>query len=284
VFAVVGERHVIGLSTALQYLKRFSHADIIVFQSRSRVRCAHDQVVEVTLSNQLDDHQASIALKTNLLAHVGNFADRYCYLDGDVIAVRDDVDAIFDLQDGAVRFARDHVDLDTFSRWAVHCRCRESRCNHLREAILCSFGVELRWTDWTLWNGGVFLFDDRSWEFMRVWHAMVLEILDDPYWTTRDQGALAAAAWKLGLEDLEPLPAQFNFIVDRMWGIPVARRAAARVEDFHIREDYSLSDEAGRIHPRLIHFINGGVGQVGWRHWDEVSKLVLPTGEPGVVQ
>jgi hypothetical protein len=279
VFAVVGESHVEGLPSALKSLKRFSRADIVVLQSRSSACVEHDQVIHVQVPDELDNHQASIMLKTNPLAHLGRLADQYCYLDSDVIAVRSDVDMIFDELIGAVRFAKDHVGLDTFSRWAVRCGCRERSCNHLREAILCSFGIDVRRCDWALWNGGVFLFDQRAEEFLHTWHRMALQIANDPYWYVRDQGVLAATAWKLGLEDLKPLSQRFNFIVDRMWGIPLARRATATVDDFYVRNDYSLREDPKRMNPSLIHFINGGVGQKGWRHWDEVQEVI--TSDPG---
>lgn len=274
VFAVVGDAHVSAASTAIRYLKHFSNADILLVQSRSGARADHDQVIEAEVPGHLNNHEASIFLKTNLLSLVGGLADRFCYLDSDVIAVRQDVDGIFNMLEGPVRFALDHVDLDTFSRWAVRCECPSGRCNHLREALLCSHGIDVVDPDWTLWNGGVFLFDHRAATFMETWHSIAMQNLGDPYWLTRDQGALAAAAWKLGLESAEPLPSTFNFIVDRMWGIPVDRRARATTADYCVRNDFSLVDDPARVQPRLIHFVNGGVGQTGWRHWDEVRSLL----------
>lgn len=274
VFAVVGDIHVARLATALKFLKRFSRADIVVVQSRSAIRAPHDQVMEIDLPEDLDNHQASIALKTNLLAHLGHLADRYCYLDSDVIALHSEVDTVFDELVGPVRFALDHVDLDTFSPWAVKCHCTDSSCCHLREAILCSLGVEIRQCGWRLWNGGVFLFDQRAQEFFDTWHRLAQEIFCNDYWFTRDQGVLAATAWRLGLQDLAPLPRHFNFIVDRMRGVPPSKRPFATTADFHVRNDYSLRRESEQPQPLFIHFINGGVGQTGWRHWDEVAALL----------
>ena len=87
VFSVVGTRHVLAASIALEYLKRVTRHPIIVVQARSERRAAHDTVIEVEPPTELDDHQASIWLKTNLLAHVRGHAERFCYLDSDVIAV-----------------------------------------------------------------------------------------------------------------------------------------------------------------------------------------------------
>lgn len=276
VFAVVGERHVAACSIAVRYLRQFSRAEILLVQSRAARASADADVIEIDLPDWLDDHEASIFLKTNLLRYVAKRADRYCYLDSDVIAVRDEVDAIFEFLEGPVRFAADHVDLDRFSSWAVHCGCPGGRCNHLREAIFCAHGIDIRQIDWQPWNGGVFLFDETAAPFMESWHAMAMDAVSDPYWRTRDQGALAATVWKMGLEQLPVLPPEYNFIVDRMWGVPLARRAAATVADYHLRDDYSLVDRPDRLRPRLIHFVNGGVGRIGWRHWDEVAALLDP--------
>jgi hypothetical protein len=47
--------------------------------------------------------------------------------------------------------------------------------------------------DWQHWNGGVFLFDDSSVEFLSSWHEKtVMRIFDLPNWKTRDQGTLIA--------------------------------------------------------------------------------------------
>jgi hypothetical protein len=274
VFAVVGERHVRSLATALQFLKKFTRAEIVVVQGRSRVRAAHDQVISVSLPDSLDDRQASIFLKTSLGVQVRGLADSFCYLDSDVIAVNEGVDSIFEQRAGAINFALDHVDIDRFSRWAVHCGCEGGSCSHLRDAVANKFGIKIDDGNWRLWNGGVFLFDEASDEFLATWHSLTCTILGDPYWRTRDQGTLAATVWKSGLSELKPLDSGFNLVVDRMWGIPEQRRSQATAADFKAREDYALTNERGLPVPRFIHFVNGGVGTVGWKNWDEVSALL----------
>jgi hypothetical protein len=67
VFAIVGEPHVRAVNIALSYLKRFSRSNIVVVMGRSKLRTAHDQVIEVELPDHLDDREASIFLKTSLL-------------------------------------------------------------------------------------------------------------------------------------------------------------------------------------------------------------------------
>jgi hypothetical protein len=271
VFAVVGTRHVLAASVALEFLKRVTRHDIIVVQSRSERRAAHDQVIEVETPATLDDHQASICLKTNLLPHVRGLADRFCYLDSDVIAIDTEVDRIFDHVAGPVTFAHDHAEIDAFSGWAVNCGCREPRCNHLREALLCTFDIDVRRPDYRMWNGGVFLFDDGSADFLAQWHRMCLAIMAEPYWRTRDQGTLAAAAWRFGIQDQPVLPRAFNFIVDCMKDVAPARRASLAPEESFVRTDYALGAADA---PHFLHFVNGGVGRRGWRNWDDVERLL----------
>jgi hypothetical protein len=272
VFAVVGERHVAAVSLALEFLRRVTHHDIIVVQSRSAKRATHDRVLEVETPSMLDDHQASIYLKTNLISHVEGLADRFCYLDSDVIAVDSAVDRIFELAQGPVTFAHDHAEIDAFSGWAVNCGCREPRCNHLREALLCTFDIDVHRPDYRMWNGGVFLFDARSRAFLEEWHRMSLRIMREPYWRTRDQGTLAAAAWRFGIQDQPVLPREFNFIVDCMKGVAFSRRPSLAPEESFVRTDYALGSADG---PHFIHFVNGGVGRRGWRNWDDVEHLLL---------
>lgn len=274
VFAVVGDKHVAAASIAINFLKQFSKADIAVVLARSEIMPAHDQVVRAEVPDHLNDHQASIYLKTRLYKYVAELADIYCYLDSDVIAVRGEADDVFAELRAPISFAADHIDIDTFSSWAVNCGCPPGRCRHLRDSIHRKFGVDIPSGEWICWNGGVFVFDRNSEEFLLAWHQRSMEIMGNPEWKTRDQGALAATVWAHGLQDHALLPQAFNLILDRMWNIPSARRAIAQVSELRFREDYSLSPREGSTAPRLIHFINGGVGQVGWRHWDEVEALL----------
>jgi hypothetical protein len=276
IFAVVGDEHVAAVTTAIAFLKKFTHAEIMVLQGRSTLRVAHDQILLVDLPKDLDDRQASIFLKTSPGVHLKGLAKCFCYLDSDVIAVRDDVDSIFERRAGPVNFALDHVDIDRFSRWAVNCGCPSGSCEHLRQAISDTFGITIASGNWPMWNGGVFLFDDASDEFLATWHDMTMRIFRDPYWKTRDQGTLAATAWKLVLQNQVPLDPKYNLIVDRMWGIPVSERARATPANFHLRDDYSLTQRPGLLAPSLLHFINGGVGQAGWKNWDDARALLDP--------
>jgi hypothetical protein len=270
VFAVAGARHVAAVDVALKYLKRVTQKDIVVVQTRSERRAAHDQVVAVDVPVAMNDHEASIHLKTDLLAHVRGLADRFCYLDSDVIALDDQVDRVFEHCSGPVAFAPDHADIDAFSGWAVNCGCEGPRCNHLREALLCAFGIDVRDCAWRMWNGGVFVFDESADRFLSTWNAMCRQAMREPYWRTRDQGTLAGAVWKLGLQNASRLPASFNFVVDCMRGVARAERGSFPPSGSFVRTDYVLEGENS---PHFIHFVNGGVGRRGWKNWDDVEAL-----------
>jgi hypothetical protein len=282
VFVAVGDAHVRIANIALRYLKHFTRSEIVVIKSRSASEVNHDQVIDVQLPHHFNNHQGSIFLKTNLLNVLGAVRASFCYLDNDVIAVNDAVDSIFDHTYGPVTFARDNVSIEVFSRYAVNCLCTGNSCNHLLESILCDFAVDVGLCDWILWNGGVFLFGHESADFFRVWHNFTRQIFANSFWRARDQGTLAATIWKLGLQDQPTLPRLFNFIVDRFWGIALDKRADIGPKQFHVRNDYSLGGADHRPRPVLLHFVNGGVQQVGWRNWDEVEALLGPSEQFGL--
>jgi hypothetical protein len=276
VFVAVGDAHVRVANIALRYLKHFTRSEIVVVKSRSACEVNHDEVIEAQLPPHLDNHQGSIFLKTNLLKVLEATRASFCYLDNDVIAVNEAVDSIFEHAHGPVTFARNNVAIDVFSRYAVNCLCTEDSCNHLRKSILRDFAVDVGPGDWLLWNGGVFLFDHESADFFGVWHDFTRQVLANGFWRTRDQGTLAAAVWKLGLQHQPTLSRVFNFIVDRFWGITLDKRAGMSPKQFHVCDEYSFDGADHRPQPALLHFVNGGVEQVGWRNWDEVAALLGP--------
>jgi hypothetical protein len=246
--------------------------DILLVQARNDAQLDHDQIINVEPPPGMTDRQAGIFLKTGLAGILGD-AETYCYLDSDVIAVSPDVDDIFSQGPGPIAFAADHASIDMFSRYAVRCFCATSPCTHLRERMEYDFGVRTKNPDWTMWNGGVFVCGPEAGPFMRLWHDLVLKIFNNPLWQTRDQGALAAAVWQLGLQDLPVLDERFNLIVDRFKGVPEPRRDRLQAEHFAVRSDYNLPThlngrtDTGKT-PAFLHFINGGAGQTGWRNWD----------------
>ncbi len=87
-------------------------------------------------------------------------------------------------------------------------------CNHLVDYIKQTFNIEVKDKNWQHWNGGVFLFNDSSHDFLESWHRKTMHIFTLPQWKTRDQGTLIATAWEFGLAHHPPLSKRFNFIAD----------------------------------------------------------------------
>jgi 4-hydroxybenzoate polyprenyltransferase len=223
VFVVCGpDEHIQTLHLALDRLRPRTNQEILVVtdSSRNRLAVEHDRVIDVATPSEMDDHQASIWLKTSLHRHVP--LDRTaCYLDSDIVAVRPDLDAVFDHYGPPVTFAPDRMIhdncLDRFSPWAMTCSCAgvgdTDSCGHLREGLLDLWEVEPP-GGWLPWNGGVFLFGPESRPFLDAWHGRVLEAFADPRFKTRDQHALVATVWADGLQEHPLLPREFNTIVD----------------------------------------------------------------------
>ncbi|HXA14200.1 MAG TPA: glycosyltransferase [Opitutaceae bacterium] len=278
VFAICGERHAARLNLAIKFLKGFSRRDIIVVKGRASLKLDCDQVITPRIPAGLDNHQASIFLKTSLHKILARERRRFCYLDSDVIAVNDRVDTIFKHAHQPVSFAADHCSLRQFSRHAVNCHCTSRECEHLHEAIHKTFGVKITPKAWQHWNGGVFVFDEASSEFMDLWHKNTLSIFKDPYWQIRDQGSLVATVWQMGLQNHPLLPREYNFIVDPLDGVPRAKRGTVQPRELLPNESYSLRNGARngamKPHPAFLHLINGGAGKRGWKNWDEVEHLL----------
>ena len=271
VYALCGDHHVGLVNTSLRFLKNFTRQEIVVLASRCESEIQHDQVQRHEVPSQLDNHQASIMLKTNVHRLVGSLAHRCFYLDTDVIAVDSEIDMIFGMKCGPVSFAPDISRMRAFSRWAVRCSCLHEPCDHLRDRIRGKFGVEVSDPDWQHWNGGVFLFDSESVDFMDTWHRYTTSILLDPHWKTRDQGTLIATAWKFQLQNQPTLPTAYNYIVNAMRGIEMSKRATAPISEYFVNVSYSFDPNSTLTHPRFLHFINGGVGARGWRNWDDAE-------------
>ena len=136
-------------------------------------------------------------------------------------------------------------------------------CPHLAEYILKRFAIEVRDKNFQHWNGGVFLFDDASEDFMSAWFDKTMQIFEWPEWKTRDQGTLIATVWQFGLQSNPLLPKKFNFISD--WNNI----------DIMVDEDGKFTDDAfaTSLRPALIHIYHN-FGRRGWGVWDYVSGLL----------
>ncbi len=90
----------------------------------------------------------------------------------------------------------------------------QDECSHLMDFISDVFNISIEDQNWQHWNGGVFLFNDKSHQFMEAWFNKTLYIFTLPNWKTRDQGTLIAAAWEFGLNNHPLLSKRWNFIAD----------------------------------------------------------------------
>lgn len=88
------------------------------------------------------------------------------------------------------------------------------KCNHLRDEIERKFSISKPFVDFQHWNGGVFLFNNDSHEFLDCWLNFTMEIFKDPNWKTRDQGTLIATVWKFRLQNHPTLDKKWNLIAD----------------------------------------------------------------------
>ncbi len=153
-------------------------------------------------------------------------------------------------------------DRTDFKTWTIGGKnVFDCRCNHLNEAIKETFAIELSDAQWQHWNGGVFLFNDNSREFLNEWHHKTLKIFSLPYWKTRDQGTLIATAWQFGLQHHPTLPIQFNLIADYQ-NLNIQHKGELR---------FAIKNVPGEIHPNLIHIYHHW-GDKLWNVWQAVEK------------
>ncbi len=122
------------------------------------------------------------------------------------------------------------------------------RCGHLHKAISETFGVNISPVYWQHPNGGVFLFDAGSSDFLNFWHENTIEIFSNSTWKIRDQGTLAYAFWNFSLQKRSYLPKEFNFIADYY--------SKNSVLDY----DGTFNINGRKIKPHFIHIFH---------HWDD---------------
>lgn len=136
------------------------------------------------------------------------------------------------------------------------------KCPHLAEYIFNRWGIEVKDKNFQHWNGGVFVFDDGSHDFMDAWFNKTMQVFTWPEWMTRDQGTLIATVWEFGLQNNPVLPMKFNFIADY---------TSQRVM---MDEQGNFSDDAfkTKLRPALIHIYHN-FGMKGWDIWDYVENI-----------
>lgn len=389
VYVVVGQNeHINEFNLSLRALKYFTSDEVLVVTdlSRNESRIEHSNILDIKTSESFTNHQAAIYLKTGLHRFL-DMSNNYCYLDGDVLAIRESIDKIFDYFVPPVTFCSDHCKLKQFSEEAIHRpidpnlkkkrtvlhslfeivnsnrikkkhalkACIDSiiqnilfgitillslgmiliqqnqkkdkkdgssknfkskyyenkshllvklnekvyhnpthpvyyfmkegfyhdkknyrwidtqgniilveRSDRLAEEISKKFKIEVLDKNWQHWNGGVFLFNAESVEFMEQWHQWTLEIFNDPAWQTRDQGTLVATAWKFGLEKHPTLPIKYNFIAD--YHHPTMK--------YHGNLTFGFKGTKVTIEPEFLHIYHHW-GDEEWVVWRDVENKIL---------
>ncbi|HKV41923.1 MAG TPA: glycosyltransferase, partial [Blastocatellia bacterium] len=273
VFCLCGNEQVARVNTSLRFLKRFTKLDIVVAKARAFAPICHDQVIECRVPEQFTNLAASTSLKTALHRIMPVESAEWCYLHSDVIAVDPDVDRIFDRRRGPVSFARGNLDIDSRSSETAGCGCRSSRCRHLRQEIKATFSVAIGSGSWVPWDTSLFVFGRNSMELLDLWHQIAAMALSSESWKGGDEWALAAAVWKLGLQNNSTLPKRFSRVVDGFRNIP--REERMNLSASRLAEDNSYSLKAGGSKkPVFLRFVNGTAGMAGWKNWDAVNELI----------
>lgn len=107
----------------------------------------------------------------------------------------------------------------TYNKWNQNWYDKEGNniwqdeCEHLPQFIYQKYNIKVL-PNWQHWNGGVFLFNNKSHKFLAAWHKKTLEIFEDKKWKTRDQGTLIATANEFKLQKHKTLSKKWNFIAD----------------------------------------------------------------------
>lgn len=140
-------------------------------------------------------------------------------------------------------------------------------CSHLIEKIKSKFNIEINKPDFQHWNGGVFLFNKKSFDFLEAWHQKTMTIFKDSEWKTRDQGTLAATVWQFGLQNQKTLPEQFNFIAD--YYNPNIR--------FVDEKGFTKDNFKTSISPNFIHVYHE-FGNQNWDIWKAIESILKKNG------
>jgi hypothetical protein len=135
-------------------------------------------------------------------------------------------------------------------------------CNHLCEKILTKFNIKVAQKDFQHWNGGVFLFNEKSADFLETWHQLTMDIFNDSEWQTRDQGTLIATVWKFNLQNQLLLPTEFNFIAD--FFNPFI--------SFDHNNGFTKDNFKTIIKPKFIHIYHN-FGNKNWDVWQGVESI-----------
>lgn len=126
---------------------------------------------------------------------------------------------LYEEEDDAISMIEKHsdfrCDVGKNHLWTIYGKAVfDAKCDHLKNAVEKKFDISISVKDWHHWNGGVFLFNNESHDFLNKWHNKTLKIFKDPDWKTRDQGTLIATVFSNHLQNHKTLSSKFNYIAD----------------------------------------------------------------------
>ena len=139
-----------------------------------------------------------------------------------------------------------------------------ARCTHLHQAIKKDFGYEIEKANWQHANGGLFLFNRKSIDFFESWHSQTLEIFNNDFWKTRDQGTLAACFRKFGIDESTFLDKKYNFILDTYKGEIM----------YDANKGFSIDSGINYHKPLMIHVFHR-FGDKNWSIWNVIENEFL---------
>jgi hypothetical protein len=140
----------------------------------------------------------------------------------------------------------------------------DNKCDHLQSRIQEKFGVKIQNKNWNHWNGGVFIFNDQSHEFLDYWHEITIQIFEDSYWKTRDQGTLIATVWKFNLQNHPPLDQKWNYICD----------FNNVLFDFNKEDGTLTSNRKKYSKPEFVHVYHH-FGDKTWDFWNWITRDIF---------
>ncbi|MFO7790092.1 MAG: hypothetical protein R6V32_05935 [Bacteroidales bacterium] len=135
-------------------------------------------------------------------------------------------------------------------------------CHHLREYLNNKYKLEIP-KGFQHWNGGVFLFSPISKDFMDYWHEITFnEIESGVIKSYDDQASLIVSAYHFGIENMKPLPAEYNFIADY----------GKKSIDYSPGKGFTNDNFKTIVHPAFLHIYHNW-GDKNWKIWQYIESL-----------
>lgn len=136
-----------------------------------------------------------------------------------------------------------------------------AECDHLISYLELNYNISIPY-NWQHWNGGVFVFNKQSCDFLNYWHEQTIKEFSNKQTKTRDQGTLALTVWKFNLQDHPTLPKEFNWI---------AEYANSNIK-YDKRKAYTFDNFKTNFKPKFIHIYHEW-GNKSWSIWQSVEDL-----------